>query len=226
MYISQGKLIFFLIGGYAAKYQVYLQKSEQHFLLHRILCVEYKKVDPLSVAPSCWPHECIHTIPSLGLSKILLMSWIWEVRFVKDLLDHLVLSLWVCAELFLMKYFQFKPFHLWWFITVLFLMFMPHIVSQRINFSGHSPLRVFYVCETALNFGAKREALQTTGWDFGDELLKCNSVGNDWIYDTAIRGYRHFHFKTKIQRFQLFKSFIMVIFTAPIQNILFYWKLV
>lgn len=91
-------------------------------------------------------------------------------------------------------------------------MFMPHIVSQRINFSGHSPLRVFYVCETALNFGAKREALQTTGWDFGDELLKCNSVGNDWIYDTAIRGYRHFHFKTKIQRFQLFKSFIMVIF--------------
>lgn len=81
-------------------------------------------------------------------------------------------------------------------------MFMPHIVSQRINFSGQSPLRVLCICKTALNFGAKREALRSTSWDFSDELLKSIFVGNDCIYDSAIRGYRHFHFKTKFQGFQ------------------------
>lgn len=62
-------------------------------------------------------------------------------------------------------------------------MFMPHIASQKINFSGQTPLRVLCICETAL--WSQWEALW--GWDFGEELVKIVFVGNDCIYDSVTR---------------------------------------
>lgn len=143
----------------------------------------------------------LHTLISGPFKDTLLVSWIREGGFVKRSVESLIPFIVVCAELLLMKNFHLEHFHLWWFITVLFLMFMPHIVSQRISFSWQSPLRVLYISETALSFGAKREALWTTGWNFGDELLKSIFVENDHIYDSVTRGYRHLHFKTEFQGF-------------------------
>lgn len=126
--------------------QVYQQKNMSNIFSNLIFYVE-SKMDPLSFTVR-WIHPCLMSrfmltlwvdlhIPVFRcLKDLLLMSPIWEAWFVKDLLDHLVLSLWVCAELLFMKYFHLKLFHLWWFITVYFLMFMPHIASQKINFSG------------------------------------------------------------------------------------------